>query len=155
MTDAYEQIRIEKKDVPKTIFANPLGTFLSTTIQIGNLNGPSTFQRLMTWIFRDKLNKTVFVYINDIFIGTNTLEEHKEHLQYVLDTLRKESLYISAQKFFPYVERVDALGHIIDDDGIHTDVDKMAKIRSWVAPCKPTLTTDTYIAPSLSLLPYL
>jgi len=97
MTDAYEQIRIEEKDVPKTIFANPLGTFLSTTIQIGDLNGPSTFQRLMTWIFRDKLNKTVFVYINDIFIGTNTLEEHEEHLQYVLDTLRKVLLYLGPE----------------------------------------------------------
>jgi len=43
-------------------------------------------------------------------------------------------LYISAQKFFPYAERVDVLGHIIDDDGIHADIDKMAKIRSWGAP---------------------
>jgi len=134
MTDAYEQIRIDEKDVHKTIFANPLGTFLSTTIQIGDLNGPSTFQRLMTWVFRERLNKTIFVYIDDIFIGTNMLDEHEEHLQYVLDTLRRELLYISSQKFSPYAERVDALGHIIDDDGIHADIDKMAKIRSWVAP---------------------
>ena len=52
----------------------------------------------------------------------------------MLDTLKRELLFISRTKFFPYAERIDALGHIIDDDGIHADTDKMAKICTWVAP---------------------
>ena len=71
MTDAYEQIRIVPEDVWKTLFACPLGTFESLTLQQGDCNGPSTFQRLMTWVFRTKLGTWVFVYIDDIFVFTD------------------------------------------------------------------------------------
>jgi hypothetical protein len=30
-----------------------------------------------------------------------------------------------------FAERIDCLGHVIDDKGPHADADKMAKIRNW------------------------
>ena len=51
MSDAYEQIRVEPADVWKTVFASPLGTYMSHVMQQGNCNAPVTFQCLMTWIF--------------------------------------------------------------------------------------------------------
>jgi hypothetical protein len=53
MSDAYEQIHIDPKDVWKTAFASIYGTFLSLTMQIGDCNAPATFQKLMTLIFQD------------------------------------------------------------------------------------------------------
>ena len=33
-----------------------------------------------------------------------------------------------------YAEQIDCLGHIIDKDGIHADVDKLSRIREWCIP---------------------
>jgi hypothetical protein len=128
MTDAYKQIHIVPEDVWKTLFACPLGTFKSLTLQQGDCNGPSTFQCLMTWVFRTKLGTWVFVYIDDIFVFMDIFEEPKEALEYILMCLLHERLLISDVKFFPYAERVDCLGYMIDDQGIHLDTDKLEKI---------------------------
>ena len=53
MTDAYEQMRVIPEDVPKTLFASPLGTFISNCLQQGDCNGPSSWQRLMTFVFHE------------------------------------------------------------------------------------------------------
>jgi hypothetical protein len=89
--------------------------FESLTLQQGDCNGPSTFQRLMTWVFRTKLGTWVFVYIDNIFVFTDLFEEHKEALKYVLTCLLCERLFISNVKFFPYTDRIDCLGYIIDN----------------------------------------
>ena len=93
MTDAYEQMRVMPEDVPKTIFASPLGTFVSNVLQQGDCNGPSSWQRLMTYVFRDRISVEVWVYIDNIFIFSNMIARHKEVLQYVLEQLTKEHLY--------------------------------------------------------------
>ena len=33
-----------------------------------------------------------------------------------------------------YAKRLDCLGHIIDDTGIHPDTDKLDRIREWRTP---------------------
>ena len=53
MSKAYEQIRVRPEDIPKTAFATIFGTFISLVMQQGDCNVPSTFQRLMTVVFRE------------------------------------------------------------------------------------------------------
>ena len=80
MSDAYEQIRVENEDVWKTAFATTLGTFVSHVMQQGDCNAPTTFQRLMTWIFREHLGIFIRVYLDDIFVYSDTIEDHEGHL---------------------------------------------------------------------------
>jgi hypothetical protein len=134
MMDAYEQTRVIPEDVWKTLFATPFGTYVSNTLQQGDCNGPSTCQRSMVWIFRDKLGITIFIYIDDIFICTFTVKDMEEALEYVFQTLKKEKLYISPKKFFPYLKEVDCLGVMVDAEGIHADQDKMSRVREWPTP---------------------
>ena len=74
------------------------------------------------------------VYLDNIFIYSNTVEEHEHHLKVVLDRLRENSLYLKWPKCNLYAKTVDCLGHIIDDQGIHPDADKLACIRDWRTP---------------------
>ena len=80
MTEAYEQTRIKPEDVRKTTFSTIFGTFQSRVIQMGDCNAPSTFQRLMTATFQDYIGKFIHVYLDDIFIFSNSIEEHIEHI---------------------------------------------------------------------------
>ena len=62
MTEAYEQICIRPEHVGKTMFSTIFGTFQSQVMQMGDCNAPSTFQQLMTAIFRD-LSEGLYTYI--------------------------------------------------------------------------------------------
>lgn len=130
LSDAYEQIRIVPGDVLKTAFATVFGTFTSQVMQQGNCNAPSTFQRLMTEIFREHIGKFVHVYLDDIFVFSDSVEEHEEHLNTVFSILRKAELYLKKEKCDLYSDRMDCLGHIIDDQGLHADGDKMHSVRN-------------------------
>ncbi len=80
LADAYEQVRVKPEDVDKTVFTTIAGTYASNVVQQGDCNAPATFQRLMTSIFRDVIGRFVHVYLDDIFIFSNSYEEHEEHL---------------------------------------------------------------------------
>lgn len=134
LSDAYEQIRIDPKDVWKTAFATVYGTMLSNVMQQGDCNAPATFQRLMTHVFRDHISVFVHVYLDDIFVYSTSVEEHEKHLGIVFELLRKHELYLKASKCDLYSSRMDCLGHIIDNRGLHADMDKMARIREWRTP---------------------
>jgi hypothetical protein len=134
MSDAYKQIRIDPADVDKTSFSTIFGTYKSFVMQQGDCNAPATFQRLMTHIFRDHIGKFVHSYLDDIFIFSNSVQEHEEHLKIVFDILQKSQLYLTKAKVDCYSKRMECLGHIIDDRGIHVDLDKLERIRNWRVP---------------------
>ena len=73
MTEAYEQMHIRPEDVGKTTFSTIFGTFQSQVMQMGDCNAPSTFQQLMTAIFRDFLRRFVHVYLDNIFIYSQSI----------------------------------------------------------------------------------
>ena len=128
MTEAYEQTRIKPEDVRKTTFSTIFGTFQSRVIQMGDCNAPSTFQRLMTATLRDYIGKFIHVYLDNIFIFSNSIEEHIEHIILALLRLRGAHFFLSKSKVDLFSNNVDCLGHVIDNNGIHAESDKMQRI---------------------------
>ena len=63
-------------------FSMIFGMFQSQVMQMGDCNAPSTFQWLMTAIFRDFLRRFVHVYLDDIY--SQSIREHIEHIMKVL-----------------------------------------------------------------------
>jgi hypothetical protein len=86
-SDAYEQVRVKPEDVTKNAFATIYGTYVSHVMIQGNCNAPATFQRIMTDVFRDYLNIFIHVYLDDIFIFSDSIEEHEQHLALVFDKI--------------------------------------------------------------------
>ena len=103
-------------------------------MQMGDCNAPSTFQQLMTAIFRDFLRRFVDIYLDDIFIYSQSIQEHIEHIMKVLQRLRESQFYLSKSKLDLFSDKTDCLGHVIDDNDIHGEVDKMQQIREWRIP---------------------
>ena len=44
LTDAFEQVQVINRDVWKTAFSTPFGTYVSRVMQMGDTNAPATFQ---------------------------------------------------------------------------------------------------------------
>ncbi|CAD6961547.1 unnamed protein product [Tilletia controversa] len=129
--DFFEQIRVIPDVVGKTAFSTPFGTFVSLVAQQGDCNVPSTAQQLMNFLFRKILGQYVHAYLDDIFVFSDTLEEHEEHLGTVFQILRDAELYLSKDKIDLYSKSLVCLGHVIDDNGLHADEDKLSKIIAW------------------------
>jgi hypothetical protein len=54
----------------------------------GLTNSPATFQTMMNKIFQDLITKgVVSVYLDDILIFTNSMEEHRRITRLVLDCM--------------------------------------------------------------------
>ena len=111
-----------------------LGTFQSRVIQRGDCNAPSTFQWLITTTFQDYIGKFIHIYLDDIFIFSNSLEEHIEHIILALLGLREAHFFLSKSKVDLFSNNIDCLGHVIDDKGIHAELDKMQRIQEWRTP---------------------
>ncbi|KIK12903.1 hypothetical protein PISMIDRAFT_18393 [Pisolithus microcarpus 441] len=128
------QAKIDPNNVPKTAFSTVFGTFLSHVMQQGDCNAPATFQRLITVTLQEYIARIVHVYLDDAFVYSDTIEEHVEHVSLVLDALVKANFYLERDKVNLFAEKLDCLGHIIDDRGVHADEDKMARICNWRKP---------------------
>ena len=82
----------------------------------------------MTVIFRDCISQFIHVYLDGIFIYLCSIKEHEKHLGIVFQWLRDHHFFLGKTKVDPYSKRLECLGHIIDDQGIHVDADKMQHI---------------------------
>jgi hypothetical protein len=79
--DAYEQIRIAPEDVEKSLFAMPDGTMVSLVMQIGDCNASATYQSLMNHIFSEYIGVFMDVYLDDIVISSDMVEDHVQHVK--------------------------------------------------------------------------
>jgi hypothetical protein len=61
----------------------------------GLTNSPATFQTMMNEIFHDLITEgIIFVYLDDILIFTNSLEEHHWITRLILDHMHEHKLYL-------------------------------------------------------------
>ena len=74
------------------------------------------------------------MYINDIFIYTETIKEYNRLILDVLERLRRNNLAIAPQKCKWCVQEVEFLGCIISPQGIKMSKDKTDAIENWQAP---------------------
>ena len=84
--------------------------------------------RLMDDVLRPSTNSFLVVYLDDILIFNKNLEEHMQHIQQVLRTLWQHKLYANLEKFSFGMKKVQYLGYIVDEHGVHVDPTKIQVI---------------------------
>eukprot|EP00253_Pinus_taeda_P003011 PITA_03011 len=83
----YHQVPIEPSDVWKTAFKAKEGLFEWLVMPFGLMNAPATFMMLIDDTLQPFTNSFVVVYLDDILIFSQSLEEHLHHIRQVLKTL--------------------------------------------------------------------
>jgi hypothetical protein len=131
----YNNVRIKEGDEWKAAFRTNRGLFEPLVMFFGLTNSPATFQTMMNDIFIEVIDENVvIVYMDDILVFTVTLDHHRRVVHKVLDILRKNKLYLKAEKCEFEKEKIEYLGLIISHGRIEMDPVKIEGVSRWPEP---------------------
>src|SRR6266498_12116 len=99
---------------------------------------PATFQRLMTKVLGPYLYEFVMVYLDDIIIFSQTIDEHLQHMRKVLEALRQVGLKLKLEKCEFAKKQLKYLGFIVGEFGIKPDLEKVRVIVNQLVPTNQT-----------------
>ena len=134
LRSGYHQIEIFPPDAHKTTFLTRKGAFQFKVLPFGCCNGPATCQRLMDIALAGHNFSICLIYLDDIIVHSQTLEEHLERLGRVFERLRKVNLKLKPSKCQLLRQSVVFLGHLITPNGITADPDKVSVVQDWPVP---------------------
>jgi hypothetical protein len=100
-------------------------------MQFGTTNAPEDFQGYINDTIREALDCFASAYFDDILIYSNSIEEHKDHVKWIMERLLEAGLYLKPEKCEFHKETVKYLGLIISPKGISMDPDKIDTVRNW------------------------
>lgn len=130
----YFQVKMAESSQDLTAFACQFGFFQYKVMPMGLTNACATFQRLMNHVLGDLIGNICAVYLDDIIIYSDNIEEHFKHIQMVCDRLRQHNLKISLKKCKFFQTRIEYLSHIIEDAKIMPNLKKVEAITKIKPP---------------------
>ena len=120
-----------------TTFITPFGRYCFTRMPFGITSAPEFFQREMSALLRGL--EGFVCQIDDILVHGKDQQEHDQRLEAVLQRLHEAELTLNEAKCQFSQRRVHFLGHIIDEQGIRPDPEKISAIRNV---SEPTCASD-------------
>ncbi|KAG0435873.1 Transposon Tf2-6 polyprotein, partial [Dictyocoela muelleri] len=127
ITKGFHNIEIHKSDQHLTSFVLPWGQYEYTRIPFGIKTAPRFFQSIISSIFRDL--EYVKIFIDDLLISSDTIEEHYNHLKEVIKRLDENNISVNFNKSNFFKEEVIYLGNKISRNGIQADIRRVDSIK--------------------------
>ncbi|CAD6918027.1 unnamed protein product [Tilletia caries] len=131
---AYNLLRVASGEEWKTAFRTHFGLYETLVMPFGLTNAPPVFQAFITDVLRTHIGRYAAVYLEDILIYSNTLDEHWTHVRAVLTDLLSAQLFAKLEKCDFAQPRVEFLGFFIGQGTLEMDPDKLSTIREWPLP---------------------
>ena len=139
MKSGYHQVAIDELHKERTAFTvGPLGFYEFNRMPFGLCNSPATYQRLMNECYEGLHLKICLIYLDDIIVYSKTIQEHMERLEQVFQRTREANLKLCPDKCSYFQKEVKFLGHVVSEEGIGTDPEKVDKISNWPRPTNPS-----------------
>ena len=138
LASGYWQIRVAPGSREKTAFVTPHGLFQFQVMPFGLTNAPAVFQRLMQTVLMG-LNPVegkqfVSVYIDDVLVFSQSLDEHLEHLRLVIQKIQDAGLKLKPAKCQFVREEVEYLGHVLTPSGLKTNSKLVESVVNYPRP---------------------
>src|SRR6266498_2793409 len=88
----FWQIEIEEGDKAKTAFSTSWGHYKYNVMPFELKGASATFQCLMTKVLGPYLYDFIIIYLEDIIIFSQTMDEHLQYMRKILEALRQAEL---------------------------------------------------------------
>jgi len=103
-------------------------SFYYEVMSFGLKNAGTTYQRLMDYIFKDIIGRSVEVYVDDIIIKFDSCKQHIKDLQEVFQALHTHGMRLNLGKCVFGVEGRKFLGFMFTHRGIEANFEKCRAI---------------------------
>lgn len=133
LSKGYWQLALAPEARELTAFRTPFGMYQFRVMPFGLQGAPATFQRLMDHVLRD-VGDFSAAYLDDVVIFSQSWEEHRVHLQQVLQRIRGAGLTINPHKCAVARREVEYLGYIIGFGRIRPQLGKLEAIHAFPVP---------------------
>jgi hypothetical protein len=125
-----------KEDISKMTFCCPgfIGLFEWVVMTFDLKNTGETYQRAMNLIFHDLLGIIFEIYIGNVTVKSDSMNNHLADLRLALERMRQYGLKMNPLKYVFGVSAGKLLGFIIHEHGIEIDPTKIKLINKVQLP---------------------
>ena len=134
MRSGFFQVKIREEDAKKTNFIVRSGSYNFRVMPMGLCNSTATFQRLMNIVMAGLTYQACLVYLDDVIVFADSVDEHLKRLKEVLQRFRKANLKIRADKCHILQKEVNFLGYRVSQAGVGTQKSKVEAVLNWPIP---------------------
>ena len=149
LANGYWQVALDDDAKEKSAFRMRGGLYQWNVMPFGLCNAPSTFERLMERVLEGLHWEILLVYLDDIIIYGKTFEMELERIEAVFRRLRESGLKLKPKKCHFFCKKVGFLGHVVSEEGVSTDPEKIEAVKTW-----PTPSTVTEVRSFVGLASY-
>ena len=128
----YYQMPLDKDCRDFTAFSTVDGQFRFKSMSFGLKTAPAGFQREMQRIMKG-LAKVV-IFLDDVLLVSDSLEEHLEIIEKVLQRLQEAGMKIKISKCKWIQKEVQFLGHIVGRNGLRKMPEYVNKVDTFTKP---------------------
>ena len=132
MSQAYLQVVLEEESKQYVTINTHKGMFQYIRLPFGISSAPAIFQLCMENLLRGC--KGVSVYLDNILITGSNATEHLENLDQILEKFASAGIRLNRAKCAFMLPKVEYLGHIIDEHGLHPTEEKVKAIKESPTP---------------------
>ena len=121
-------------DEEKTSFITDQGTYSYRVMPFGLKSAGATYQRLVNYMFRDLIGKSMEVYMDDLLVKSKEETDHLRHLSESFAILRKFWMKLNPAKCAFGVSSGKFLGHLVSRKGIEANPEKIRAVINMKSP---------------------
>lgn len=134
LKSSFWQVKLDKSSRIFTGFQFLKETFHYKRIPFGLSVSLGALIKALKTVIPNYLYKNVKVYVDDIFVHGETMEEFMEVLSNLFSVLREHGLTVNLEKCKFFRKSVQFLGYILTDKGIQKDPTKVQEIKNVKRP---------------------
>ncbi|XP_011879402.1 PREDICTED: uncharacterized protein LOC105568378, partial [Vollenhovia emeryi] len=137
LKNGFHHIKVAESSVKYTSFITPLGQYEYLKMPFGLTNAPRVFQRYVYNVFRSLIAKNkVLIYMDDILVATEEMEEHLDILREVLvfGTARRHGLRFRLDKCSFLYSEIVYLRYSISESGIQPSAANIESVVNYPVP---------------------
>ena len=119
----YHQIPLVLDGQKRTAFVTIIGNYHYKVMPFGLKNAETTYQKMMTRMFKPQLGKNIEIYIDNMVVKSKVESKHVNYLGNIFAILRKHKLRLNASKCSFGVRYGKFLGYMVTHYGIEVNPD--------------------------------